>query len=69
MFFRYIGKVRANIESECSGVRAFLLIEAIARVLKNLIRSRLREKMRHIKLVGEAPYKAEGKNDTLSFAY
>ena len=56
-----MGKIRQHVLPEHKTVRSLLLIETIARVIKNAIKSRLRQKMKQTRFVGEEPYKSVGK--------
>ena len=53
---RYIGLIFNLIQDRT--LKMVLLIEAIARILKNDLRRRLRRKMAHLQLPFEAPYRA-----------
>lgn len=53
---RFLGRVLAVTESQ--PVRILLLVEAVARVLKNDLRNRLRRTMARLKIPLEAPYRA-----------
>ncbi len=48
---------RCNTATQNSDVRTFLLIEIFARVVKNLLRLQLREKMKALRLPLEEPYR------------
>lgn len=56
---RHIGYILKHIrsESEFACVRALLLVEAIARVIKNKLRGLLRRKMKNVRQPLEAPYR------------
>ena len=53
---RYLGLVFANIYEKYPVAAHYLLLEIVARIVKNMLRRRLRKKMAQLKIPLEAPY-------------
>lgn len=52
---RHLGEVRAHVKSDPPRQR--ILIEMVARVIKDLLRAHLRHKMREVRVLSEEPFK------------